>query len=216
MQTAIWVYLTIWILVIVPLICFNIKRMSIKEIGTKRRIKWHVIAILAALIAVISGFLYYSYTVTLTTRYELFAERYVDLHADYATGKITYDEYISKSAPLLTSDSDTSAITNELSSSQGSHVQSVRFQVSSWIIPKYYKDTDIFPKTEVIDPNNPVFVIYLLESGSTLKYYLIEMVWNDNGGWKVAYHAPATKEQVDAVPSAMPSPINGKWFSISA
>jgi len=216
MQTAIWVYLTIWVLVIVPLICFNIKRMSVKEIGTKRRIKWHVIAILAASVVLVSGFLYYAYTVTLTTRYELYAERYIDLRADYATGKISFDEYVSQSAPLLTADADISAVTKELSASEGTHLQTVRFQISSWIIPKYYENSDIFPKTTVIDANNPVYVLYLFDNGSTQTYYLIEMVWNDNGGWKIAYHAAATTEQVAAGKSALPSPINGKWFSISA
>jgi hypothetical protein len=188
--------------------------MSEKKFGMKRRVKWGAVIILASITILISGFLLYAYRVTVETRYELAAERYIDLHAEYATGRITYDQFLENSAPMLTTGADTGAIQTQLSSTVPNK-QAVRFQIGSWIIPKYYQGSDIFPKIDVIDANNPVFLLYLFDDGHSQKYYLLEMVWNDNGGWKIAYHAPATDAQYAAEKSTLPSLVNGKWFVVS-
>jgi len=224
MQTTKFIYLIMWAFFIVPLLGFNIKRLSAKKYGEKRKIKWGFIAFVAVLAAFITVFLVFAYNMTINTRYELAAERYVDLHAQYATGKLTYDEYISKSSLLQTPDADTEAFTATLKDTGSSPKESVRFQIGNWIIPKYYKDNENFPKVEAIDAENPVFVLYLIDGGSLLSasvesnqfYYLLEMVWNDDGGWKIAYQAPATEEQLAAAKSSLPSEINGKWFTITA
>lgn len=225
MQTAKFIYILMWALFIVPLIGFNVKRLSVKKYGEKRSIKWGFIAFITALCIFISVFLLFAYKVTVDTRYELAAERYIDLHAEYVTGQLAYDEYISQSGSMRTSDADTAALIDALANTKDSLKESVRFQIGNWIIPKYYQDDENFPKTEVIDAGNPVFLIYLLDEGltdtasddeTTLKYYLIEMVWSDEGGWKIAYHAPATDEQLKSAKESLPSLINGKWFAVSA
>jgi len=225
MQTTKFIYLIIWAFFIVPLLGFNIKRLSAKKYGEKRKIKRGFIAFVAVLAAFITVFLVFAYNMTINTRYELAAERYVDLHAQYATGKLTYDEYISKSSLLQTPDADTAAFTDTLKDTGSSPKESVRFQIGNWITSKYYQEYKSFPKVEAIDSENPVFVLYLLDEGSPLTvaddestqfYYLIEMVWNDDGGWKIAYQAPATLEQRTSAKSSLPSQINGKWFTFSA
>ena len=225
MQTAKFIYILMWALFIVPLIGFNVKRFSVKKYGEKRSIKWGFIAFLTALCVFISVFLLFAYKMTVDTRYELAAEKYIDLHAEYVTGQLTYDEYITQSGSMRTADADTGAISQELANIQDTSKESVRFQIGNWITPKYFQDDENFPKTEVIDDDNPVFLVYLLDMGSpdtvsddetTLKYYLIEMVWSDDGGWEIAYHAPATDEQLESAKKNLPSLINGKWFDISA
>ena len=225
MQTAKFVYILMWALFIVPLIGFNVKRLSVKKYGEKRSIKWGFIAFLTALCVFISVFLLFAYKMTVDTRYELAAERYIDLHAEYVTGQLTYDEYITQSGSMQTPDADTAAFTSTIANIQDSAKESIRFQIGNWIIPKYFQDDENFPKTEVIDANNPVFVVYLLDTGSpdtitddktTLEYYLIEMVWSDDGGWKIAYHAPATDAQLKSANDSLPSLINGKWLTVSA
>lgn len=215
MQTAKFVYLIMWALIVLPLFGFNVKRLSERKFGEKRKIKWPFIAFMTVLMAFVTIFLISAYRVTLDTRYELAAERYIDLHAEYITGQIEYDEYISQSTPLLEEGADTAGFTDSLAALD-KREDIVRFQISSWITPKYYQDEESFPKVEVIDANNPVFVIYLIDDGTAQTYYLIEMVWHDDGGWKIAYQASATKEQFDAGEKALPSQINGKWFSVSA
>ena len=215
MQTAKMIYLVILILLIVPLILFNIKRMSVKQLGSKRRIKWGVVIVIAVLSTFISGVLFAAYKVTVDTRYELAAERYIDLHAEYVTGQITYDEYIAKTAPMRTIGADTSTLKDQLATSDGTAKKAVRFQISSWIIPKYFTDIPSLPAVSVIDNENPVFLIYRFDDASVVSYYLIEMVWSDAGGWKIAYHIKASDAQVKKGESNLPSIKNGKWFYIS-
>ena len=225
MQTTKFIYILMWALFIVPLIGFNVKRFSVKKYGEKRSVKWGFIAFLAALCIFLSVFLLFAYKMTVDTRYELAAEKYIDLHAEYVTGQLTYDEYITQSGSMRTADADTGAISQELANIQDTSKESVRFQIGNWITPKYFQDDENFPKTEVIDDDNPVFLVYLLDVGSpdtvsddetTLQYYLIEMVWSDDDGWEIAYHAPATDEQLKSAKESLPSLINGKWFAISA
>ena len=216
MQTTIVIYLVMWVLLIVPLLGFNMKRMSEKKLGMKRRIKWGSVVIFASITILISVFLLYAYKVTIETRYELAAERYIDLHAECVTGRISYDQFLEESASMLTDNSDTRAMQEQLSSSANvSTRQPVRFQIGSWITPKYYQGNDIFPDTKVIDANNPVFLIYLFDDGHSQTYYMLEMVWSNDGGWEIAYHAPATDAQYQAEKSTLPSLINGKWFTVS-
>jgi len=215
MQTTKMIYLVMLILLIVPLVGFNIKRMSVRQLGAKRRIKWGVVIVIAALTIFISGFLYTAYKITVDTRYELAAERYIDLHAEYVTGQITYDEYIAKTAPMRTIDADTSALKDQLATADGTTRKAVRFQISSWIIPKYFADIPSIPPVTVIDSENPVFLIYRFDDASSVSYYLIEMIRNDSGGWKIAYHIKASDAQYDSVKTNLPSLKNGKWFYIS-
>ena len=215
MQTAKMIYLTMLILLIVPLIGFNIKRMSVKQLGAKRRIKWGVVSVIAVLTIFIGGFLFAAYKVTIDTRYELAAERYIDLHAEYVTGQITYDEYIAKTAPLRTADADMSALKDQLATADGTTKKAVRFQISSWIIPKYFSDFPSLPAVEVLGKENPVFLVYRFDDASTVSYYLIEMIWNDDGGWKIAYHVKASDTQAKKAENNLPTVKNGKWFYIS-
>ena len=215
MQTAKMIYLAMLILLIVPMIGFNIKRMSVKPLGGLRRIKWGIVIVIAVLTIFISGFLFAAYKITVGTRYELAAERYIDLHAEYVTGQITYDEYIAKTAPMRTADADTSALKEQLAAAGGTTKKAVRFQISSWIIPKYFTDIPSVPAVTVIDSENPVFLIYRFDDASVVSYYLIEMVWSDSGGWKIAYHIKASDAQYESVKTNLPSLKNGKWFYIS-
>jgi len=215
MQTAKMIYLAMLILLIVPLIGFNIKRMSVKPLGGVRRIKWGIVIVIAVLTIFISGFLFAAYKITVGTRYELAAERYIDLHAEYVTGQITYDEYITKTAPMRTADADTSALKEQLAAAGGTTKKAVRFQISSWIIPKYFSGFPSLPAVDVLGKENPVFLVYRFDDASVVSYYLIEMVWNDAGGWKIAYHIKASAAQAKKAENNLPTVKNGKWFYIS-
>lgn len=215
MQTVKMIYLVMLILLIVPLIGFNIKRMTVKQLGAKRRIKWGVVIVIAVLTIFIGGFLFAAYKVTVDTRYELAAERYIDLHAEYVTGQITYDEYIAKTAPMRTTDADTGTLKDVLATADGTTKKAVRFQIGSWIIPKYFSDIPSLPAVEVLGSENPVFIFYRFDDASDVSNYLIEMVWSDTGGWKIAYHVKASYTQPDNANTNLPSLMNGKWFYIS-
>lgn len=216
MQTAKLIYITMLALFLVPLFGFRIKRMTEKKVGEKRRIKWVNVAITVVLAVLISGFLYAGYQTTVNTRYELAAERYINLHAQYATGQITEDEFMKKVAPILAKDADISGFTNAIAA-EGQDAGAVRFQIGSRILPKYYTSDaySSFPKTTPTGDENPIYILYLFDDAAAQQYYLVEMVWEDDGGWKIAYHAPATDEQVKAAQTTLPSQVNGQWFYIS-
>lgn len=218
MQTALIVYMAIWALVVVPLIGFNIKRISHKKFGENRKIHWGFLSFVVIFTVAISIFLYSAYTYTVHSRYELAAERYIDMHAEYVTGQLTYDEYLAKTAGMRTSNADISSLKDELALSDQATPKSIQFQIGNWITPKYYTKSDLYPVTAAISDQNPVFLWYRLVDGNTTSIYLIEMVWDDAKGWQIAYHVRATDEQANskAVLNELPSLINGKWYHISA
>jgi len=218
MQTAGIIYIVMWALFVVPLIGFNIKRFSSRKMGEKRKPKWFFLTFVFVLTIIVSVFLYSAYTYTVHSRYELAAERYIDTHAEYVTGQITYEEYLAKTAGIRTADADTSSLKDELALSDQTTPKSIKFQIGNWITPKYYTNSDLYPVTAAINDQNPVFLWYRLVDGNTTSIYLIEMVWNDAKGWQIAYHARATDEQAKSqdVLNALPSLINGKWYHISA
>lgn len=218
MQTTLYVYLIMWTMIVLPLLVFNVKRMSIKRLGEKRRPKWGFISFVAVFIVLVSVFLYSAYTYTIKARYELAAERYISLHAEYITGQITYEAFLAKTSDLRTSDADTSHLQDELALSNDATPKSVQFQIGNWITPKYYLENDLYPDTTPIDEQNPVFLWYRMNDAESSTIYLIEFVWSDTNGWQVAHHARATEEQANTseVKNSLPSLINGKWYRIFA
>ncbi len=213
MQTTLLIYVVIWVLIVVPLVGFNVKRTYVKRYPDKPKIRWGYCAFLAGLSLLLSLFLFGAYQVTISSRYELAAERCIDIHAEYLAGKIDYDEYMDRARACRTPEADTTDFDNELSSENGIATSGIRFQISSWIIPKYYQDDDAFPKTDVIDANNPVYVLYLMDDHSKQTYYTLRMI-KESDGWKIDYQAPATEAQIKAAKSALPSQVNGQWFTV--
>ena len=215
MQTAIFVYAVMWILFVGPLLGFNIKRIYERTPNGRRKIKWPQTIALSLIFVVITSFLAVSLKTTLTSRYEIASEQYARVYAEYLAGKIDKNEYVLKTKELSTLDVEQNydLWTEQMAlSSNGT----VRFQISDWIIPKYYQDSEMFPDTLVIDENNPVFVILLFDNGSDQKYFLIRMVSDENGAnWKIDLAEPATEEQLKQVSYAVPSQKTGKWFNVA-
>jgi hypothetical protein len=218
MQTTLYVYLIMWTMIVLPLLVFNVKRMSVKPFGERRRPKWGFISFVVVFIVLVSAFLFSAYTYTLKARYELAAERYISLHAEYITGQMSYEEYIAKTKDLRTFNADTSHLQDELALDSKSNPKSVKFQIGDWIIPKYYLENDLYPDTTMIDDDNPVFLWYRINDAESSTIFLIKMVWKDANGWQITYHARATEEQANTseVKNSLPSLINGKWYRISA
>lgn len=214
MRTTFIVYLVIWTMIVLPLLAIGIRRVIVRRIGEKTKIRWGIAAAFLVAIIGVTAFILTAYQVTVTSRYELAAERYVDLHAEFVAGLRTKEAYQAEidslrapgAAPESFSLFDEEVFATPVSNN------AIRFQISSWIIPKYYADDPVFPETTVIDENNPVFVIYLLENGTDQTYYLLRMQ-EDTDGWKITYQAKATQDQIKAAQSALPSQKNGQWFS---
>lgn len=216
MQTTRVIYLVIWGMFLIPLLALGIRHMFIRRIGEKTKIKTGVVIITAAVAIGLSVFLYAAYETTLTSRYELAAERYIELHADYVLG-IRDDVSYQKEVNLLRSadgDQDSFAAFDEQLRKAVTASDKIRFQISSWITPKYYKDDPAFPETAIIKDDNPVFIVYLFEEETEQTYYMLRMEQQESG-WKITYQDLATEEQIQAAQSALPSQKNGQWFTIT-
>jgi len=217
MQTTLLVYIALWILIILPLAILCIRKLFIRKIGEKTRLRLGVLIVSILLAVGVTAFLAASYAYTVESRYELAAERYVNLHAQYRVGIVSEEEYIAAATPIRGTNPDDPGFASfdEALFAAGENRASVRFQTSSWIIPKYFTDNEAFPKTDVIDENNPVFVVYLLDDGVSQTYYILRMQ-RVGTSWQVTYQAEATDEQLDAAQSALPSQKNGQWFTVTA
>ena len=216
MQTTRVIYLVIWGMFLIPLLALGIRHMFIRRIGEKTRIKTGVVIITAAVAIGLSVFLYAAYETTLTSRYELAAERYIELHAHYVLG-IRDDVSYQKEVNLLRSadgDQDSFAAFDEQLRKDVTASDKIRFQISSWITPKYYKDDPAFPETAIIKDDNPVFIVYLFEEETEQTYYMLRMEQQESG-WKITYQGLASEEQIQAAQSALPSQKNGQWFTIT-
>lgn len=217
MQTAKLIYISILALVVIPLIAFNLKRIFTRKPGEKMRFQLLPASIMIALIAIASCFLFFSYQATINNRYEIAAERYGRLEAKYLSGMLDIDAYMEDSKVLRITTFDESGLRERLQTLLLPGTGKVRFQISDWIIPKYYAKEDAFPETQVTGDNNPVFILLRFDLGDgEYTYELIRMTADENqSNWKIDYHGPATEEQVKIGGYALPSEKNGQWFNVS-
>ncbi len=217
MQTAKLIYLSILALVVIPLIAFNMKRIIIRKPGEKARFQWLPAALISGLIVMVSVFLLLSYRATISNRYEIAAERYGRLEAQYLSGTMDVDTYMEDSRSLRVPSYEENGLRERLRTELLPGTVHARFQISDWIIPKYYAEETAFPATLVIADNNPVYILLRFDlGGEEYTYELIRMVADANqANWKIDYHGPATAEQVKIAGYALPSHKNGQWFEIS-
>ena len=215
MQTAKMIYIAIWLMLVLPVVGFNLKRMFPKSLSGKRRLVWGYMGFVVALVALVSVFLFRAYQVTLNTRYEIFAERYITEQCEYITQQIDFEQYKSDTADMRLDTSSVDSLENELIPSGGTSTV-IRFQISGRILPSTYANTDVFPTVDAIDSENPIFIMYVLDDAKEQTYYLVELIQNEDGSWCVGYNAKATEAQIDIADNSMPSMKNGKWYYISA
>lgn len=195
MKETVIIYIIIWLLVVVPLILFNLRRMFHREPPEhKLRIRWKFFSIIAVVFVLSSVFLYFSAVNTLTARYEIATERYVTVHANYLLGNTTEQEWEQQTAQLETS--DYAAHHSDTSLGSYNSAQTVKFQIGDRIVPKYYQDEDVFPQTDIIDDENPVYVMYLIDIDGQREYYYLRLIQQEDHSWLVDAHAKANGRSI--------------------
>jgi len=218
MRTAILVYIMTWILLVVPLLLFNLKRMRKKRPDGSYKIRWGFISFIGVICVIISVFLFSAYQTTIQSRYELAAERFVQKHGEYLTGRLSFDEFVEETSSLYLSEAAIPA--EDMLFVQGSSADSVRFQIGDWITPKYFRDVEGFPKIEIIEEeSNPVFIFCSINSGDVSSFFLLGMKSDDKGqNWRIFCYEPLPEEieTNTAFNSYKPNAKNGKWFYISS
>ena len=169
MKTTLTVYIVMWLLVVVPLICFNIRKIVAKQPQDHSvRIRWKTLILVSVTAVLATCFLFAAYQITIQTRYEIASERFINEHCDYLLGNSTQEQFLSKTAALTTQEYQETFDQMEFGSYQSAN--EVRFQIGDWIIPKYYQDEGVFPPTEILDDENPVYLVYRLEADGQTSY----------------------------------------------
>ena len=217
MQTTFIIYLSVWILVIVPLIAFNMKRIVAKNLDGTKKIRWVGASVILALAVFLSFFLFSAYQTTLNSRYEIAGEWYAEQHARYLTGQFTYEEYVEATKDRR---NGTPPPPQEVLDVPGTNLGLARFQIGDWITPAKFEDAEGFPETDIINrENNPVFLFYSMSDGTNSIYYMIRMQSDDRGQhWQITYHdlIPEAVDNDSRFNSFRPNAKSGKWFEIFA
>lgn len=218
MQTTKFIYIMMGVLFILPLIGFNIKRIITRRPDRSLRIKWPFLGFIVAFSVLLITFLAIAYQTTLFIRYEIAAERYINYHAEYATGQISLEEYIAATDKLRVEPLEAGQAENLLALA-GAPTKAVRFQFSDSILPEAYKDWAELPTIDLVDKENPIWIIYSIDNAKTQQYYLICLRWSETEGWKILEHVLAPEDFQNALPGIkpyIPNAKNGKWFYVSS
>ena len=210
MQATLIFYIVVGMLTVLPLILFNIPRIFVKKAPDPLKINWVRAVVILLLSALIVTFLSTAYSATMHERYEIALERAAAAHAQVLVGQDdSWEEY---KTFLTENGTDTVAASfDAMTLPEADCTDKVSFQLSSWCIPKYWETEDGFEKVEILDAENPVYVMYLLEYDGHQEYYSMRMV-NTEDGWRYDWIGNATEQQQKII--KMPTQKNGKWYTV--
>lgn len=212
MKATLLLHIVIGVLFILPLLLFNIRRIFVRKPPEPMRFNWLRCIVILAIAGFIAFFLVCSYQTTMHNRYDIAIERIAEKHAEYLVGLCAKEEFYA-----FVEENGTDAVGDSLESADLSGLkegeEEARFQISDWLIPRYWEENEDFPQTEVLGDENPVYLLYRMETGGEQELYLVRMVMTEEG-WKYDYFSLATEEQISAMNRHLPSERNGKWYVV--
>lgn len=162
-------------------------------------------------------FLVCAYRTTLESRYEIAVERIAEQPRVHADGRSNGGGFPENTCQ----DNGTENVSESLEAADLTDLpvsgSQARFQISNWLTPKYWEEDDAYAKTEKLDDENPVYVMYRMESGGQRKLYTVRMRKTDDG-WKYDWFGNATEEQIKSMEKGrrLPQETNGKWYTVKA
>ena len=218
MKTALMIYIAMGVLSIVRLILFNIRKIWVRRPPDPIQFKASRFCVILVLCIGIGTFLYAGYQATIHNRYEIATERFAQQHAQFLLGQTSREEFRAfveenGTDQVLSSFDETMNGTGELEIEAGVQPLSVKFMLSSWCTPRYWEGAEGFEQVEILDSENPVYVMYVLDDGVSQEYYVLRMV-NTDQGWKYDWFGPANEQHRQKID--MPTLLNGKWYTVKA
>lgn len=210
MKTALIIYIAMGVLTVVPLLLYNIRKIWVKnppEPVHFKPVRCVVILFIAVFIVV---FLVNGYHATLQNRYEIALERLAQEHAEVITGQQNDEEFWQ-----FLQENGTQEIQEDLSNTDLhllEEADTVEFLLSSACRPQIWEGQEGFEQVEVIDRDNPLYLMYCLRSDGQEAYYALRVV-NTDDGWKYDWFGQASEQQIKEID--MPSSLNGKWYQVS-
>ena len=210
MKTTLIVYLVFWLMITVPLICFNLKKMWKKQPGEPKRFQWKVFITVAVVFVLSSAFLFSAYRVTMRVRYEISAEQYLTYQGEYLTGIRDEEDLLSQISAMQTEEFDT-----ELQPSLPySSAQQVRFQIGDQITAKY-AERGYLPIPDEANQDNIIYTFCLVDIDGQQAYYFLRMVRQDDDRWKIDAFVLANDQQVSANQRYFANAETGIWYTVS-
>ena len=204
MKTTLIVYLIFWLMIAVPLICFNLKKMWIKEPGEPRRFNWKVFTTVAVVFALASAFLFSAYRVTLRIRYEITAEKYWKLQGEYLTGSRPADQL----------KAELKAVQTEGHQTQGQTVFSYGSAQQDQITAKYAAK-GYLPAPEEAQKDNTIYTFCLVEIDGQQAYYYLRMIRQSDDRWNIDATLVADEKQISANQKNFANAETGIWHTVT-
>lgn len=217
MKTTLIVYILIGALFLVPLFLFNIRRIFVRKPPAPMKINGGRAAFVLLFSAFLVFFLVNAYHVTISSRYEIIAEKIADMHAQMRMGQISVEEF-----QTFVKDNGTELVGESLEhmdfsdeTNQAAGPKLVRFQLGNRMTPNYWEKDDAFPKAKILGDESPIYLLYKMEQGSDTRFYTLRLRQID-GGWQYDWLGNATQEQIDSMNKGryLPNEKNGKWYIV--
>ncbi len=210
MKTALFIYILLGVLSIVPLVAFNIRKIWVRRPPDPIRFKPVRFGVILVICLFIGTFLTVSYQMTMKNRFEIFLERVATEHSRVLVGDQSWDDF---KAFVLENGSDGVGEGLDEIPEPASSCDEVRFQISKEYTPKYWNGAEGFATVEDVEDNNPRYLMYKLAAGDETRYYALRLrrIGED---WVIEWFGEANDIQIKKI--SMPSEINGKWFTVRA
>ena len=214
MKNTLWIHIVIGVLTIVPLILFNIRKIWVRRPPDPVTFKLSRCIVIAVICLFIGTFLTASYHTAMNTRYEIAVERLAQKHSEMLTGRLSAAEFrafvVENGGEGVAASFDQAAADSDGVTASGDYT-AVKFQFSNWLIPKYWEGKENYEQAEVLTDENPVYVRYVIDTGSAELTYAVRMRFAD-GGWKYDQFFVPDDGQVKDIKM---NP-GGKWYSVKA
>ncbi len=209
MKNTMIVYIAMGLLTVVPLILFNIRKIWVRRPPEPLKFRPIRFCVILLLCAALIGFLVLSYNTTLENRYEIALERLAEKHGEMLKGSASAEELrafvLEHGTGQVAESFDAATLGAEGSGN------AVRFQLSDRSLPKYWTDVPEFDQPSQVEAENPIYVMYVLESNGELQYFAVRMTMTDEG-WKYDWFGNANEQHQKII--KMPTLKNGKWYTV--
>jgi hypothetical protein len=212
-QTAKLVFTIMILLIVLPVIGFNLKSFVITVPGEKKRYNKVRIGVVALAVVLITWFCISLYYFTIDFQPLLVAERYSSSFNQAAQGKIKYEEF-EKWTKALASDGIANAA-QFIEEAKEMAAKGGRFQLGEEMLPRHYIRAEIFPVPEGVGEydSSPIYMFQIFEFGGQKVHYLLLMELRGNE-WKIIDQVKATQEQVEYAEknNFIKAEQTSKWF----
>ncbi|MHB1314877.1 MAG: hypothetical protein ACYCX2_05240 [Christensenellales bacterium] len=221
MLTATLFYIALTLMLVCPLVLFNIKKFKKKEPGKSPRPNIFRILTVFALSVLIIVFMYSLCLFSYGYQALLVGERYMNEFGRLRTGSVSREEFYENTADLAAYDQQKYGDLVIFIASVPADAASFSYQLSDEVLPKYFENEPAIFKEVAKNESaeEEAETIYLFINGKTDadEAYLV-LMRRENYQWKVEDFYPTTQEAIEYAKGANRF-LRGdkvvKWFTVN-